>query len=175
MHPPHQRPVAVIMMGVTGSGKSTIGRALAERRGCAFLDGDDYHPQANIEKMRRGEPLNDDDRAPWLDILRELITDKLAAGEDVVVACSALRESYRQRLLPGNPDAASGVRFVYLRISPDLSRERLLARGGHFMPATLVGSQFAALEEPADALSIEAGRGVEEVVEQIDRSLPPRN
>lgn len=174
MDQPHHGPVAVIIMGVTGSGKSTVGRALAEHRACVFLDGDDYHPRVNIEKMRRGEPLSDEDRAPWLDTLRELITAKLARGEDVVVACSALRENYRQQLLPQEADAAGRVTFVYLRISPALSRERLLARGGHFMPAGLIGSQFDTLEEPAGALTVDAACEVREIVNQIERSLPLR-
>src|ERR1019366_718319 len=98
-----QGPAAIILMGVTGSGKTTIGRSLAAELGCAFFDGDDYHPTANVEKMRRGEPLDDADRAPWLDRLRELIAQKLSGGEDTVLACSALREIYRRKLMPADP------------------------------------------------------------------------
>src|SRR5579872_5888118 len=110
-------------MGVTGSGKTTVGVRIAESLHCGFYDGDDYHPAANIEKMRRGEPLTDEDRAPWLDRLRELIVGKLSRGECAVIACSALREAYRQRLLPADPQQAGCVRFIYLNIPPETARE----------------------------------------------------
>jgi len=163
--------IAAIVMGVTGSGKSTIGARLAAKLGCGFYDGDDYHPAANVEKMRRGEPLTDVDRAPWLDRLRELITEKLAAGESAVIACSALRQMYRDRLLPADPAMAARVRFVYLRISPEVARARLLARAGHFMPATLVASQFGTLEEPGDALRIDAEGPAEQVADRAALAL----
>jgi gluconokinase len=158
---------AIILMGVTGSGKTTIGESLAAKMGCAFFDGDDYHPAANVEKMRCGEALNDADRTPWLDRLRELVTQKLAAGEDVVLACSALREKYRQRLRPGDPALAAQLVFVYLRITPETSRERLRSRPGHFMPVALVDSQFNALEEPLDAVSVDASQPPDQVLEQV--------
>ena len=151
-------------MGVTGSGKSTVGARLAALKHWDFYDGDDYHPASNIEKMRRGEPLTDQDRAPWLDRLRELIEEKLARGQSVVVACSALRSVYRKRLLPRDAPLADRVRFVYLRISPEAATERLLMRKDHFMSVALVASPFEALEEPEDALTINAERPVEEVV-----------
>ena len=158
-------------MGVTGSGKSTVGRLLADKMHCTFYDGDDYHSAANIEKMRRGEPLNDEDRAPWLDRLRDLLTRELATGEDSVLACSALKAVYRQRLLPANPALTEKIRFVWLRISPELSRQRLQSRPGHFMPPTLVDSQFEALEEPPDALIVDAARPPEEIAEIILAAL----
>jgi len=152
-------------MGVAGSGKTTVGIRLAEKLHCGFYDGDDYHPAANVEKMRRGQPLTDEDREPWLDRLRQLIAEKLGAGDGLVIACSALKDAYRKRLLPPDPGLANCVRFLYLRITPEDACARLLARPGHFMPAALVASQFEALEEPAGALRIDAGRPVDEVVE----------
>jgi gluconokinase len=163
--------IAVIVMGVAGSGKTTVGTRLSENLHCEFDDGDDYHPAANVEKMRRGESLTDEDRAPWLDRLRQLIEDKLAAGESAVIACSALRDAYRKRLLPADPALAGQVRFIYLSISPEAARQRLMARPGHFMPTALVGSQFEALEEPEDAFRIDACQTVDEIVDQSVRSL----
>ena len=167
-----RKSVAIVMMGVTGSGKTTAGLALAELRGCTFLDGDDYHPPANVDKMRRGEPLTDEDRAPWLDILRELIHKTLAAGQDVVLACSALREHYRQRLAPRDSALASRIHFVYLKINPEQSRQRLQSRAEHFMPTSLVQSQFEALEEPSSALVIDAQGAVDEIAQTIDAAFP---
>jgi gluconokinase len=162
--------IAVVVMGVAGSGKTTIGMRLAEKLHCGFFDGDDYHPAASVEKMRHGQPLTDEDRAPWLDRLRQLIEEKLCAGESAVIACSALKAAYRTRLLPAGPGLANRVRFLYLSISPEDARERLLSRPGHFMPAALVASQFETLEEPAltgpsAAVRIDAGRSIDEVVE----------
>ena len=165
--------MAVVVMGVAGSGKTTVGTRLAEKLHCGFYDGDDYHPAANVEKMRRGQPLTDEDREPWLDRLRELIAEKLGTDESVVIACSALKDAYRKRLLPTDPGLANRVRFLYLSISPEEARARLLSRPGHFMPATLVASQFEALEEPTGALRIDAGRPVDDVVEDAFRRLPP--
>jgi gluconokinase len=157
--------MAVVVMGVTGSGKTTVGIRLAEKLHCVFYDGDDYHPAASVEKMRCGQPLTDEDREPWLDRLRQLIAEKLGAGESAVIACSALKDAYRRRLLPHDPGLANRVRFLYLSISPEEARARLLSRHGHFMPATLVASQFDALEEPTGALRIDAGQPVDDVVE----------
>jgi gluconokinase len=157
--------IAVVVMGVAGSGKTTVGVRLAEKLHCAFFDGDDYHPIASVEKMRHGRPLTDEDRAPWLDRLRQLITEKLGAGESAVIACSALKDAYRKRLLPADPGLAKRLRFIYLSISPEEARKRLLLRPGHFMPAALVASQFETLEEPASAFRIDAVRSIDEVVE----------
>jgi gluconokinase len=137
------KPV-VIMMGVCGSGKTVIGRLLAARLGCDFLDGDDFHPAANVEKMRAGTPLADVDRWPWLDRLAAEIGARLADGRGAVVACSALARRYRDRLGAARP----GVTLVHLDGDHDLLASRLASRQGHFMPATLLDSQLAALERP---------------------------
>jgi gluconokinase len=156
---------ALIVMGVAGSGKTTVGRALASRLGCSFYDGDDFHPPANIAKMARREPLTDEDRIPWLDALRAQIEKTLHAGESLVVACSALRESYRKRLLPHDPCAARRTLFLYLKITPELAETRVAARQDHFMPAVLVDSQFQVLEEPGeDAITLDASKPEEELV-----------
>jgi gluconokinase len=157
--------MAVVVMGVAGSGKTTVGIRLAEKLHCGFYDGDDYHPAASVEKMRHGQPLTDEDRMPWLDRLGQLIAEKLVEGESAVIACSALKDAYRKRLLPSDPGLASRVRFLYLSITPEDARARLLARPGHFMPAALVASQFEALEEPAGVVRIDASRPVDDVVE----------
>jgi gluconokinase len=145
--------VIVIVIGVSGSGKTTVGRALGTLLGWSFLDADDYHPEANIAKMSRGEPLTDADRAPWLEILRTEIAARLARGEDAILACSALKKAYRQQL---QVDPAQ-VRFVYLKVSPELLQERLAQRPGHFMKPSMLRSQLATLEEPmpSEALVIE--------------------
>ncbi len=166
-----EQPTAVIVMGVTGSGKTTVGKRLAAKKLYAFFDGDDFHPAANVEKMRHGTALNDEDRAPWLDRLREVIANQLASGQSLVLACSALRETYRARLMPTNADMAGRVVFVHLRIAPETARNRLLARGDHFMPPTLIPSQFESLEDPESAISVDADASVEDVVECIARQL----
>jgi gluconokinase len=135
--------VIVIVWGVAGVGKTTIGRLLAQELGWEFYDADDFHPAANIEKMKAGIPLTDEDRWPWLNALRQLIKDCLAANKNAVVACSALKRAYRDRLR-----LSEEVQFVFLRASRARIAEHLQQRHGHFMPATLLGSQFTALEEP---------------------------
>jgi len=154
-------------MGVAGSGKTTVGRRLARRLGWTFLDADEYHPRANVEKMARGVPLTDADRRPWLEALHELIAAKLAAGESLVMACSALKERYREALRVGDEP-----HFVHLRGDFDLIHERLLARRGHYMPAELLASQFEALEEPRDAIIVDIGSSVEGIVGDILGRLP---
>ena len=133
--------VVVVVMGVTGVGKTTIGRLVAEDYGWAFLDADDFHPPANVAKMRSGVPLTDADREPWLTALRAEIDARLARSESAVLACSALKQSYRDRL-----HANDAVCFVYLRGDAALIHARLLARSGHYMDPGLLASQFAALE-----------------------------
>src|SRR5580698_10166099 len=155
----------VVLMGVTGSGKSTIGTLLAERTGAVFADADDYHPLANKEKMAAGHPLNDDDRRPWLETLNGLMRGWLAAGKNGVLACSALKESYRATLAAGMPKGA--VTFVWLDGTRDLIAERLAERHHEFMNPALLESQFATLEPPADALRIVNDRSPEEIVRQI--------
>ena len=156
----------VILTGVAGAGKTTIGARLARELRWNFYDGDDLHPAANIEKMRRGQPLDDRDRAPWLAALRELIHAALDRRDNAVVACSALKEAYRAMLR-----VAPDVIFVYLRIDPLLAEKRMARRAGHFMDPTLAKSQFAVLEEPADALTIDAALSPEEIVKEIRRQL----
>lgn len=157
----------VIVMGVSGVGKTTIGRALAQRIECAFLDGDDFHPEANVRKMAGGQPLSDEDRWPWLDRLNALLREKEARGEPAVLACSALREAYRQRLAEGLRE----VRIVFLRGDQALIAARLAQRQHHYMPASLLESQFAALEPPADALSIVVSGSPESCVDAVASGL----
>ncbi|AEE47726.1 gluconokinase [Cellulomonas fimi] len=136
----------VVVMGVSGTGKTTIGRLVAERLGAAFVEGDDLHPPANVEKMRSGVPLTDDDRGPWLRLVAAAMTEHAQAGRPTVVACSALRRAYRDVLR----SAEGRVRFVHLAVPrPELDR-RLAGRRGHFMPATLLESQLATLEPLGD-------------------------
>lgn len=152
----------VVVMGVAGSGKTTVGRMLAETLGCAFLDADSLHPVANIEKMRRGIPLTDADRRPWLAAVHSGISESFARGQDLVVACSALKEAYRAVLADGIP-----ITWIYLKGSKALFRSRLRDREGHFVPVALLDSQFGALEEPAGAVVIDAAKPVDEIVRQI--------
>lgn len=156
----------IIVIGVTASGKTTVGKLLAEKLGWKFYDGDDFHSQANVEKMSRGSPLDDEDRKPWLESLRGLIQSAIARGESAVIACSALKQSYR-RLLRVNDT----VVFVYLHASVDLVRDRLKSRTGHFMPPALLQSQFDALEAPRQALRIDAALGLDEIVETVKDRL----
>lgn len=160
----------IVLMGVSGSGKTTVGQILAGKLGWTFIDADDYHPAANVEKMRRGEPLTDEDRRPWLAALRERIDRACERGEDLVVACSALKHAYRDYLREDEPGC---VRFVYLEGSEELIRARLANRRGHFMPPSLLHSQFEALEPPADALRIDVTPAPEVIAEQIRQGLAP--
>jgi gluconokinase len=142
----------VVVMGVTGCGKTTVGAMLAGACGWDFFDADDYHPSHNVDKMRRGEALTDEDRAPWLDRLGELLARHAAAGSSAVLACSALKQTYRERLMAHCP----GVRFAFLDGDKELIRSRLLARQGHYMNPALLDSQFAILERPAGAIVLDA-------------------
>ena len=152
----------IVVMGVAGSGKTTVGTKLAAALHCAFLEGDDLHSQANVEKMSRGVPLTDADRAPWLDAIHGRMCDAFTAGQSLVVACSALERSYRARLAEGLP-----VTWVYLKGSADLIRSRLQHRTHHFMKANMLASQFEALEEPSDALIVDVSQSPAAIVEQI--------
>jgi len=158
--------MVVIMMGVTGAGKTTVGRLLADQSGWEFADADDFHPPANVEKMRQGIPLNDDDRWPWLEYLRQAITDWIAAQRNVVLACSALKRSYRKELQVG-PE----VRFVYLKGSTNLIADRLRSRHGHFADEQILAGQFADLEEPETAVIVEIASKPEQIVAQIREKL----
>ncbi len=136
----------VLIMGVSGSGKTTVGEYLAERLRCAFAEGDEFHPPANVAKMRGGTPLDDSDRWPWLLLIAEQVDAYIARKQHLVVACSALRAAYRDVLIGDREDC----HLVYLAGSKDLIRKRMEARS-HFMPPALLDSQFATLEEPAEA------------------------
>jgi gluconokinase len=145
------RNTAIVVMGVSGCGKSTVGLRLARKLGRDFLEGDTFHPPANVEKMSRGMPLDDADRLPWLEAIAAAIDEARRAGRQVVVTCSALKRAYRTILADGHDDVA----FVYLKGGKDLIAQRLAARAGHFMPPKLLDSQFATLEEPtADEMSV---------------------
>ena len=143
---PASRFPAVCVMGVSGSGKTSVGEGLAARLGCPFLEGDRLHPAANVEKMSKGIPLADDDRWPWLDAIGAEIGRRLAAGEGLVLSCSALKRAYRDRLREA---AGNRLAFVYLDGSRDLLGKRMGAREGHFMPLSLLESQLATLEVPS--------------------------
>jgi gluconokinase len=156
----------VIVMGVVGAGKTTVGRLLAEQLGGEFADADDFHPAANVEKIRNGIALNDDDRAPWLNSLHAAIAGWIADKHDVVLACSALKSSYRRELEVG-PD----VRFVYLKGSASEIAERLRSRHGHFADEKILASQFADLEEPEGAVTVEISSPPQQIVAEIRERL----
>jgi gluconokinase len=165
-----RKPCALIVMGVAGSGKSTIGDVLAERLGWRFEDGDRFHPAANVAKMSAGHPLTDEDRWPWLRAIADEIDRVGAAGERAVIACSALKRAYRDILVHGRDD----VRIVYLDGTQDLIAARLAARKGHFMPPGLLASQFNTLEPPADnekPVTVSIDAPVEAIVDDIVRQL----
>jgi len=158
--------MVIILMGVAGAGKTTIGRGLAAELGWPFYDADDLHPRANVEKMRRGVPLTDEDRRPWLAALRELIAGCLARDKNAVLACSALKAEYREYLL-----LDERVKLVYLKGDYELIQARLRARRDHFMPPEMLASQFATLEEPADALQIDVALPLAQNLELIRNRL----
>jgi gluconokinase len=161
--------VIVIVFGVSGAGKTTVGKLLAEELGWRFYEADDFHSPANIDKMRRGIPLRDEDRWPWLENLRELIKRSLESGENAVLACSALKRAYRELLR-----VSAGVKFVFLRGDYALIAKQRRHRRGHFMNPTLLRSQFGDLEKPKpdeDVLTIELGRTPQEPVEEIKTKL----
>lgn len=156
----------VIVMGVVGAGKTTVGRLLAEQLRWQFADADDFHPAANIEKIRQGIALDDSDRRPWLERLRTTIVQWIAEGRNVVLACSALKRRYRQEL-----DAGPEVRFVYLKGSAKLIAERLRLREGHFAGEQILASQFADLEEPEDAVTADIASTPQQIVSGIREQL----
>jgi gluconokinase len=154
--------VIVLLMGVSGAGKTSVGTMLAAQLGWEFADADDYHPAANVEKMRHGIPLTDADREPWLESLRALIVAWMTAGKDAVLACSALKQTYRERLTAGAP-----VLLVYLKADRELLRERLLLRRGHYMKEGMLESQIVTLEEPQNAVVVDARGTVEDIAREI--------
>jgi gluconokinase len=153
----------LLLMGVAGSGKSTIGRQLAAELGWPYHEADDYHSAANQEKMGRGIPLDDYDRAPWLAALRTAMDARLAAGHSAVFTCSGLKDKYRRVLMDGAP----GVSLVYLACDLKTSLARVGRRHGHYLKADMVKSQFAALEPPTDALTIDARQSPEKIIAEI--------
>ncbi len=158
---------AIILMGVTGCGKTTVGRALSKRLDWPFFDGDDFHPTENVKKMAAGIPLTDDDRYPWLVELNKLIAENLAENRSIILACSALKTWYRELLTKGNP----GVVFVYLQGDFELIFKRLQSRGSHYMKAGMLESQFAILEEPQDALTVRVDKIPEEIADDLISKL----
>ncbi|MEW6145825.1 MAG: gluconokinase [Thermodesulfobacteriota bacterium] len=150
----------LIVMGVAGAGKTTVGKLLAEKLGWEFYDADDFHPESNVEKMRQGLSLTDDDRRPWLEELRRIIDGQPGPA---VIACSALKQSYRDYLSDGNKE----VTFVYLKGSDELIRRRLEGREGHFADARILGDQLQTLEEPENVLTESADREPESIAEDI--------
>ena len=154
--------MVVAVIGVSGSGKTTIGALLAETMNCPFLEGDSLHSDENIDKMSHGIPLTDADRDPWLAAIHTRILDRFELGQDLVVACSALKQQYRTALAEGVP-----ISWVYLKGSIELFRARLRHRSSHFMKADMLGSQFDALEEPSDALVVDASAPPRVIVQRI--------
>jgi gluconokinase len=166
---PPGETIVIVVMGVAGSGKTTVGQALAAAVGWRFVDADDHHAAASVAKMAHGEPLDDGDRWPWLDRLRAIIEGALAQEDGLVLACSALKASYRTRLAGG--DAGGRVRFVYLAGTPELLRARLAHRPGHFMKPGMLDSQLATLEVPSDAVTVDVALPVAAQVAGIRAAL----
>lgn len=162
--------MVIVVMGVSGCGKTTVWRVLAERIGVPFQEGDALHPPANVAKMAGGIPLTDEDRRPWLEAVAAWIDDRRRAGTEGVIACSALKRAYRRVIIGDRPD----VRLVHLRGDRDTLTARLAARRGHFMPASLLDSQLLTLEEPTvdeRVITVDIGPSAEEIVETIVRGL----
>lgn len=165
--PQESVPVAYFVMGICGSGKSTIAIEIAKAKCIDMLDADDFHPQSNVDKMSAGIPLTDEDRAGWLQVLNEELGSRLGKGESVVLACSALKQRYRDALGEGLPS----VRWLYLRGDRETILERVGQRKDHFMPTTLVDSQLDALEEPTDAVVVDIRLSVEGIVSKALEAL----
>ena len=157
----------IIITGVSGVGKTTIGKLLSENMGWAFYEGDDYHTDVNLAKMRNGTPLTDDDRWPWLDALRTKISEIVLHQENAVLSCSALKESYRIRLGSGLKD----IVFVYLQADYQLIRNRISERVGHFMSANLLASQYSDLEEPQNAIVVDAALEPMKILNYLKQAL----
>ena len=164
------RPTVIMVMGVSGSGKSTVGRALADSLGAEYLDADAFHSPANVERMREGIPLDDAARQPWLLIVRGAVLDRVKAGRRLVFACSALKAAYRHTLLDGIDDVA----VVFLKVDRAVLEERLRTRHGHFMPASLLDSQLADLEPPTDAIVVDDDQPMPKVIDAIVTRLDER-
>ena len=162
--------MVIVLMGVSGAGKTTVGQLLASQLGWQFADGDDYHPAVNVEKMRSGIPLTDADRAPWLETLRGLIVGWTAVGMNGVLACSALKRAYRERLR-----VEAEVQFVYLKGTPQILQQRLHARSGHYMTERMLASQLETLEEPEHAVVVDVDRPPAGIVAEICAKLALAN
>jgi gluconokinase len=158
--------VIIVVMGVSGAGKTTVGQLLASQLGWDYADADDFHSAANVEKMRNGIPLTDAERAPWLATLRDLIAKRIEARKNAVLACSALKGAYRESLC-----IDAEVQFVYLKGTPELLRQRLHGRVGHFMTERMLDSQLATLEEPENAVAVDIDRSPVEIVGEIRTKL----
>lgn len=163
----HGTPGPYLVMGVSGCGKSTIASLLAASLNALFLDADDFHPEANKEKMASGNPLTDEDRWPWLVLLNQTLRTHHMAGQPVVLACSALRQTYRDILVRDLDEAV----FIYLAGTKQEIQSRLEARSGHFMPPTLLDSQFATLEEPSNAIRVPISHSPGQIVDEIMSQL----
>ncbi|MDG3582336.1 gluconokinase [Galbibacter pacificus] len=163
------QPIAIIIMGVSGSGKTTIGELLSSKTNIPFADGDSFHPQKNIDKMVAGHPLNDQDRLGWLQEINKFCTKNIKQGKSCIVACSALKQSYRAILQNGIKEQ---MVFVYLLGTFELIQERLGKRKSHFMPASLLKSQFEALQPPKDAITMDIDNTPTAIVEKIVEQLP---
>jgi gluconokinase len=158
--------MVILVMGTTGAGKTTVGKLIAERLGWIFLDADDFHPPANIEKMKHGIPLTDVDREPWLANIHARLVQLVAEGKNAVLACSALKQSYRDTL-----SAGLDFRTIYLRGTYEQMRQHILARRGHFAGESILAGQFADLEEPLDALAIEVAGSPAEIAHRAIEKL----
>jgi gluconokinase len=157
----------LIISGVSGAGKTTVGKLVAQQLHWPFYEGDDFHPDANIKKMKSAHPLTDEDRIPWLESLRKLIQRLIEENQSAVIACSALKESYRKILC----DGLDGVRFVYLKATYEQIYPRLMSRNGHFIPPELLKSQFETLEPPKDAIVVDASQSPQVIAAEIGTNL----
>lgn len=157
----------VMLMGVSGSGKTTVGKVLAQSLGWSYIDADEYHPPSNVEKMRHGIPLTDEDRRPWLEALRRVIDEAVERGENIVLGCSALKHSYQDYLKHEHGE----VKIVWLSGSPQLIQERLAHRTGHFMDPHLLPSQFQTLEPPENAIQVDISPPPEQIAAEIRKRL----
>jgi gluconokinase len=160
--------MVIVLMGVSGTGKTTVGKVLANKLGWDFVEGDDYHPIENVEKMSAGVPLTDEDRCPWLQALRQRIDEACKQGENVILACSALKREYRQYLERHDLEC---VHYVFLHGSEELISRRLAQRKGHFMNPDLLQSQFEALEVPEGTLQVDIAPAPEVIANEIQRKL----
>lgn len=158
---------AIVLMGVSGCGKTALGKILSQKVNASFIEGDEYHPSSNINKMSNGIPLDDNDRLPWLMILRDLISEHIAQDKPLIMSCSALKEKYRQILRGEN----NNIVFIYLRGSYDMIYTRMQKRTGHYMKPGMLQSQFDALEEPLDAITVDIDRDIDSIVQDVIEKL----